>query len=127
MSKILYNISTEEFRNRLNILENNEIIIIRFTAEWCKPCQEINQECNDFFENCNQKIFPIIIDIDESIDLYITMKRYKMVNGIPALLAFYGNDQKDKKDHWYIPSNSVIGSNKKNLSLFFKTCEMNII
>ena len=123
MSEILYNLSLEEFKNQLNILSNDDIIIVRFTAEWCVPCQQINQECDDFFKNCNKKIHPIIIDIDESIDLYVTMKRYKMINGIPALLAYYGNDN---RDHWDIPSNSVIGGNKKNLEVFFNMCNLHL-
>ena len=123
MPEILTNLSLEEFKNQLNILPKDDIIIVRFTAEWCQPCQKINEECNDFFNNCNKRIHPIIIDIDESLELYITMKRHKMINGIPVLMAYYGND---KKDHWYVPSDSVIGGNKKDLAMFFNNCELHI-
>ena len=123
MSEILYNLSLEEFKNQLDKLPKEDIIIVRFTAEWCVPCQSINKECEDFFKNCNKRIHPIIIDIDESIELYVTMKRYKMVSSIPVLLAYYGNE---KRDYWYIPSNSIIGGNKKYLELFFNTCKLHI-
>ena len=123
MPEILNNLTLEEFKNQLNILPHDDIIIVRFTAEWCGPCQQINDVCNDFFSKCDKKIHPIIIDVDESIDLYISMKRYKMINGIPALLAYFGNNLQEK---WYIPNLSVIGANKQNLISFFNDCTKRI-
>ena len=119
MPEILNNLSLEEFKTQLNILHKDHIIIVRFTAEWCGPCKSIDSECNAFFSNCSDKIHPIIIDIDESLDLYVALKRYKMINGIPALFAYYGNDLNDK---WYIPNNSIVGADKKALSDFFIKC-----
>lgn len=123
MTEILYNISLDEFKNRLKELSKNQIIIVRFTAEWCSPCQLINNDCDEYFKNCNKNIQPIVIDIEESIDLYVIMKRYKMVTGIPTLLAYYGDDN---KDHWYIPTKSIVGGNKKNLLSFFNECSIHV-
>jgi hypothetical protein len=47
----------------------------------------------------------VLIDIDESVELYISLKRFKMVNGIPAILVYNGG----AREKWYIPDNSVLG------------------
>ena len=41
-----------------------------------------------------------------------------MVNGIPAILGFKGGE----KDHWYVPDDSALSSNKENIRGFFKRC-----
>jgi hypothetical protein len=42
----------------------------------------------------------------------------KMVNGIPALLAYKGG----VKEHWFIPDEVHLGSDKKGLLTFFDKC-----
>ena len=46
------------------------------------------------------------------------MKKMKMLNGIPALFAY----KSGIKDHWFIPDDSQLGSDKKNVLLFFDRC-----
>jgi hypothetical protein len=46
------------------------------------------------------------------------LKRMKMVNGIPALLAYKGG----AKEHWFIPDEIHLGSDKKGLVQFFDNC-----
>ena len=123
MPEILHNLSLSEFKTQLSTLPKDHIIVVRFTAEWCGPCQTINGECDHFFANCNDKIIPIVIDIEESIDLYVAMKRYKMINGIPVLFAYYGNGLQEQ---WYVPNASVVGGNKNNLIQFFNQCTMHV-
>ncbi len=121
MPQIIENISIEQFKQLLTNLPSNQMIILRFTAEWCKPCKNIDSLCNNYFKNCNNKILPILIDIDESIDLYATLKRYKMVNGIPALLAFYGNK---KQDHWFVSNDMVNTGDESLVNQFLTRCEL---
>ena len=123
MPEITYNISLNEFKTALNNLPADSIIILRFTAEWCEPCQKINNDCNSFFSTCNEKIIPFVIDVEQSLDLYGTLKKYKMINGIPALLAYYGND---KQHHWFVPNYSIVGGNKEKLNEFFLQCNNHI-
>jgi thioredoxin 1 len=103
---------------KCNALEDNELIVIKFTADWCGPCKLIKDMCNDFVKQKPDTIQYYEIDIDESIDLYMKLKKMKMVNGIPALLAYKGGT----KEHWFIPNESHIGSDKKGLSQFFEKC-----
>ena len=56
----------------------------------------------------------INIDVDDSFELYATMKRYKMVKGLPTFLAFY------KGNNSYIAEESFIGSDVNQLHDFFR-------
>ena len=99
-------------------LEKNELIIIKFTADWCGPCKTIKSMCLDFEKNKPSSIQYYEINIDESIDLYMKLKKMRMVNGIPALIAY----KNGSKEHWYVPDAFHIGSDKKGLNVFFANC-----
>jgi hypothetical protein len=64
-----------------------------------------------------------MIDVDESLELYGLLKQKKMVNGIPAILAYYAGNKS------YIPDDSVVGANMQQIQLFFQRCmqEVDII
>jgi hypothetical protein len=49
----------------------------------------------------------------------MAFKKYKMVNAIPAFLAFFGDS---KRDHWFIPDDSIIGADPKAVFQFFERC-----
>ena len=99
-------------------LPPKHMIILKFTAEWCGPCKVIKPICEEYRQNFPKSIFYHEIDIDESIELYMKLKRKKMVNGIPALLAFHSGEQ----DLWYVPSDSQLGGNKEKVREFFDRC-----
>lgn len=99
-------------------LKNKELIVIKFTADWCGPCKLIKDMCMEFEKNKPSSIQYYEINIDESIDLYMKLKKMKMVNGIPALIAY----KNGSKEHWYVPDAFHIGSDKKGLNVFFANC-----
>ena len=110
---------TEETLSKLQSnLQTKEMIIIKFTADWCGPCQGIKNYVDDIVKTLPNSIQFHEIDIDESLELYIKFKNKKMVTGIPAILGF----KDGKKDHWYIPDLSVLGGDKKEIKLFFENC-----
>ena len=116
--KIYENITCEDvIKFRENYPPNN-ILIVKFTAEWCGPCKTIKDFCFKQFDLLPDTIICANIDVDEYIDLYAMLKKKKMVNGIPALLAFYGG----KTEHWFIPDDSVVGADEKRIELFFGRC-----
>ena len=117
---ILENVDVDEFKAVLGTLPREKMIIVRFTADWCKPCQTIDEVCQDYFGKCDDNIVPMIVDIVETVELYGTLKRYKMVNGIPVLLAFHGNRTDEV---WYVPSDSHVGGDISVLKSFFKRCD----
>lgn len=99
------------------ILQNNPgVIIIKFGAEWCGPCKQIEQLVFDSFSRMPNNVQCIIVDIDICFDIYSFLKTKKMINGVPALLCYYKNNLN------YIPDDVVIGANKLQLNLFFQRC-----
>ena len=95
------------------------VIILKFGAEWCKPCKAIAPLYKEFIAKAPMNILFGDIDVDENLDLYIALKKQKMVNGIPAFLAFFGGVQRDA---WFIPDDSVIGADPEAVGNFFKRC-----
>tara|TARA_Y100000996_G_C22365037_1_gene578551 strand:- start:205 stop:576 length:372 start_codon:yes stop_codon:yes gene_type:complete len=116
-------IKTEINENELKSLQinlkNNEIILIKFTADWCGPCKAIKHICDEYKEKMNNNVHYYEIDIDESLELYVKLKSLKQVNGIPAILCFHENKE---RDYWYCPDDSCLGGNKQNVINFYERC-----
>ena len=123
MPEIIRDTPLDDFKNMLTNLEPNKVIILRFTADWCQPCKNIDGICNNYFNLCNNNITPIVVDVEETIDLYMVYKRYKMLNGIPALFAYYGNN---KQEPWYVPNDSVNTGENRQVMDFFNRCSTHI-
>ena len=111
-------ISEEDLKHKQSLLGEKELIIIKFTATWCGPCKAIQPHCLKFLANKPNSIQYYEIDIDESIELYMKLKKMKMVNGIPALIVFTSGI----KDHWFVPDIIHSGSNAHQLEQFFLKC-----
>jgi len=111
-------ISELDLRTKQALLTEKELIIIKFTATWCGPCKVIQPYCKEFLANKPSSIYYYEIDIDESLELYMKLKKMKMVSGIPALIVFKGGF----KEHWFIPDDIHLGSNVAQLEQFFLKC-----
>jgi len=102
-----------------NILQNNNGgVVIKFGAEWCAPCHRIAQPVANWFQKLEQEhtnIQLIYIDVDKSFELYAFLKTRKMIQGIPAILAYY------KGNTTYVFDDSVAGTNEDNIDIFFQT------
>ena len=97
----------------------SQILIIKFGADWCGPCKKIAPNYVDFIKTAPTNIIFSDIDIDESIDLYMNLKRNKMVSGIPVFFDYYVGVKRDK---WFIPDDSIIGGDVKLVTEFFERC-----
>lgn len=106
--------SRDNFLNRIKT--NPGLFIVKFGAEWCAPCKQIEQEVLQKFNSMPDNVQCAIIDIDENFDVYAFLKTKKLVSGIPAILCYH------KDNDSYIPDESCCGSDKNNLSLFFDRC-----
>ena len=111
-------INENKILEMINELPEKNIIVLKFTAAWCGPCKKIHSTCEKFLQNIPESIKYYEIDIDDSIELYMKLKKNKMVNGIPALLAYYPI----KKEKWFIPDDSHLGSDINELNNFFNRC-----
>lgn len=99
------------------------VFIIKFGATWCGPCQKIKQLCENYFYNINlnyKNITCFDIDVDESIELYLFLKKKRRLSGLPTILAYYGGNT--ESDYWYIENDSVVGADENLVSQFFERC-----
>ena len=122
MVRILDEITKDQLINFLKNAPSPQLIILKFTADWCKPCQSIKKDCIKLRDQLCDNVGYCEIDIDEYIELYALLKQKKMVKGIPALLAFYAG--KSDLENWYIPDDSIIGADRDNLIKFFERCHL---
>ena len=106
------------FQNTL--INNKGLVILKFGASWCNPCKTVEPYFKNFYQYVKQKDNPVSekiecinIDVDDSFELYATMKRLRMVKGLPTFLAFY------KGNHSYISDDSFIGNDIPSLQGFF--------
>ena len=111
-------VSEEALKTKVSKLQAKELIILKFTAQWCGPCKKIKHICSSFEQIKPASIQYYEIDIDDSIELYMKLKKMKMINGIPALLAYTNSS----KEHWYIPDKCHLGSEQAGVEFFFNEC-----
>ena len=95
--------------------QNPGIMIFKFGAEWCGPCKKIQSDLEVYFANCPNNVLCFDIDVDECFDIYAFLKSKKMINGIPAILAY------KKGNETFSPDYSHSGSDLNQLNLFFQT------
>jgi len=107
-------ISLEVFGELLKI--NQGIIILKFGAEWCGPCKKIEQQVYAGFNQMPMNVQPIIVDVDDSFELYAFLKSKKMVKSIPTLLCY------EKGNVSYVPDDVVVGANVDEINTFFQEC-----
>ena len=112
MSNILYDLSIDELIKLQNKTCETDKIIVKFSASWCAPCKKINPIVEEYKTKMKNNHYLVLIDIDESVELYMSLKRFKMVNGIPAILVYNGG----AREKWYIPDNSVLGGDVQGVS-----------
>ena len=98
----------------------NKILIIKFGAEWCGPCKRIAPVFHAFIKSQPENIIFADIDVDNNLDLYMALKRNKMINAVPVFLAYYGDNKKREK--WFIPDDSLIGADDTQVKQFFQRC-----
>jgi thiol:disulfide interchange protein len=118
MPEIIYDIkSMQEFAQLLQ--DNPGQLILKFEADWCVPCGKIKEYVATKFEQISttlEHVQCVVVDVDESFEVYAYLKTKKMLNGIPALLMYRkGNTQ-------YTYDESVSGTKTAELDAFFERC-----
>ena len=101
-----------EFKTLLE--ENKSVVVLKFGAEWCGPCKQIEGLVHEYIEKLPKVATCMVLDIDECFDLYAFLKSKKIVTAIPTLLAYY------KGNTHYAPDEIVMGTKTEEIDLFFK-------
>lgn len=96
-----------------NLLKENDKVVIKFTAEWCNPCKRAAPFINKHLTNLPSNVKYLEIDIDESLDLYATLKGKRIITGIPSLLCY-----KKDNDTLY-PDFCISSSDEISINTFF--------
>ena len=108
------------FDNRQEFLSflsrNTGMIVIRFSATWCKPCRKIKPIVDYFFASSPPCVTCVDLDIDENTDVYSFLKSKKMIYGVPTLMCYTSINKT------YIPDFSISGGAPEDLDKFFKAC-----
>ena len=81
--------------------ENPGIMVFKFGADWCAPCQTIKDDVEQYFANTPDNVLCFDLDIDESFDLYAFLKSKKMVTGVPSILAYVKGNESFGSDFAY--------------------------
>jgi thiol-disulfide isomerase/thioredoxin len=97
------------------ILQNNDgVFIMKLGAEWCGPCKRIEGLVKSCMDQAPANVQCAVIDVDNSLEIYSFLKKNRVVNGIPAILAYYqGNTH-------YVPNDLVIGADNNQVVAFFQ-------
>ena len=106
-----------EITNRKDLLDNilphnPGYVIVKFGAEWCKPCKKIKETVDTSFSKMGPNVQCFDIDIDECFDVYAFMKSRKMVVGIPSILVWNRGNKE------FVPSAFISSSDNVEVEKF---------
>ena len=108
---------TKEDLKMLLETQNPGVIIVKFGATWCKPCQTIEPFVQSRFTRLPQdKITVVKVDIDDSMDLYGFFKTKRLIQGVPTMFAYF------KGNVAVVPDEMVSGTAEKAIVEFFTQC-----
>ena len=96
-----------------HLAETPNHTVLKLTATWCGPCKTIAEYTRKSSLCLPANVDLIECDVDDSFDLYASLKQKKMVNGIPVFL-FYKNGNAT-----LISDLSVTGASVNDLDAFF--------
>lgn len=116
-------ISTAKLEEWIVNIDNAKdgVIIIKFSADWCLPCKKVSPVWDSYSNACPNNVVMAGVDIDESLDLYMFMKRKRMLKGVPTILTWYPSASRDRNT-WHIPDDSVSGFDEKAVRDYFGRC-----
>jgi|TARA_B110000902_G_scaffold235031_1_gene280071 thioredoxin len=72
-----------------DIIQNNDVVLVDFSTQWCVPCKKMNPVIEEI-KNENKDIKVVFIDADVNKEL---IKKY-MIRGVPVFIVFKDGDEK---------------------------------
>jgi thioredoxin-like negative regulator of GroEL len=107
-------LTLQDFADRLQ--KNQSVFIVKLGADWCGPCKQIETLVHSCMIQAPSNVECAIVDVDESFEIYSFLKKTRVINGIPAILAYYAGNTK------HIPDDVVIGADQNQIVAFFQRC-----
>ena len=107
-------ITLNDFATCLN--ENQSVFIMKLGAEWCGPCKKIEGLVKSCMDQAPSNVKCVVVDVDESLEIYSFLKKNRVISGIPAILGYYKGNVK------HIPDDIVIGADHNQVIAFFQRC-----
>jgi thiol-disulfide isomerase/thioredoxin len=99
------------------LLENNPgHVVIKFGAEWCGPCKRVEGLVKQWFaKKQSAECLCIMVDVDESFELYGMLKSKRVVNGIPTILCY------NRGNITFAPNAVTTGADEGKINAFFNS------
>lgn len=79
--------------NLQEVLDNEQLVVIDFWAEWCGPCRMISPIIDELAEEYADKVYIGKVNVDENDDV---VEKYGIRN-IPTILFIKNREIVDKK------------------------------
>jgi thioredoxin 1 len=116
-SNVVTRMTKDDF---ITSLQNNKgAVVIKFGAEWCGPCKQIEGLVYECMRRMPTEILCAVLDIDDedgAFDLYAYLKSKRMVNGVPIMVCY------KKGNMSWIPDDIVVGANVEGIQALFQKC-----
>ena len=99
--------------------KNQGALIIKFGAEWCGPCKQIEAQVYGLMAQMPTEIRCCVLDIDdedEAFELYAFLKSKRVVNGVHAIVCY------KKGNNTWVPDDVIIGANPAAITELFQKC-----
>tara|TARA_Y100000389_G_C17417284_1_gene494507 strand:+ start:823 stop:1233 length:411 start_codon:yes stop_codon:yes gene_type:complete len=116
---VIVDLNVDTLQQLQNLAEEH-VIVIKFTAKWCGPCKRIAAQVEKHFLDMPENVICVEIDVDECDELYSLFQKKRMMDGIPTILAFYGDEPRLR---FWIPDDSVVGADSRAVKQFFDRCQ----
>lgn len=122
MSSLDFTDEIESTSDLTELIQNNPgVLVLKMGATWCGPCKKIKdisqKNMVELKETYKERVNIIEIDIDDSFELYANLKTKRIVNGIPAILCWF------KDNNELRPSDFINDSDPTSVALLFERCK----
>lgn len=95
-------------------------VIVRFTAEWCRPCKKITPLVAQYIPVLAPNVLYADVNIDQSHDIYSYLKSKRVIGGIPTIFCYSFPRQDMTRHTVHIPTRSVVGADPAKIKAFFE-------
>ena len=90
-------------------------IVLKFGAEWCAPCKQIDSYVGNQFRKMPDNVTCGMLDVDDNFELYAFLKTKRVVPSIPTIVMYLPGVAT------HVPEAVVIGTSISEIDAFFTT------